>query len=93
MITSDQLNWRFSKMTRRAGIGRWHGHEGRHTTASIMSSSGSAWTVSTQLVRLSTRDQTITALTVAELGRAVLGRSTHLILVLRDPCFLPSQTA
>ena len=22
--TSDQLNWRFSKMTRRAGIGRWH---------------------------------------------------------------------
>ena len=29
--TSDQLNWRFSKMTRKAGIGRWHAHEGRHT--------------------------------------------------------------
>ena len=27
--TSNQLNWRFSKMTRRAGIGRWHAHEGR----------------------------------------------------------------
>jgi len=38
--TSDQLNWRFSKMTRRAGIGRWHAHEGRHTAASIMSSNG-----------------------------------------------------
>ena len=29
--TSDQLNWRFSKMTRKAGIGRWHAHEDRHT--------------------------------------------------------------
>jgi integrase len=38
--TSDQLNWRFSKMTRRAGIGRWHAHEGRHTAVSIMSSNG-----------------------------------------------------
>jgi integrase len=38
--TSDQLNWRFSKMTRKAGIGRWHAHEGRHTAVSIMSSSG-----------------------------------------------------
>ena len=38
--TSDQLNWRFSKMTRRAGIGRWHAHEARHTAASIMSSNG-----------------------------------------------------
>jgi len=38
--TSDQLNWRFSKMTRRAGIGRWHAHEGRHTALSIMSSNG-----------------------------------------------------
>jgi integrase len=38
--TSDQLNWRFSKMTRRAGIGRWHAREGRHTAASIMSSNG-----------------------------------------------------
>ncbi len=36
----DQLNWRFSKMTRRAGIGHWHAHEGRHTTVSIMSSNG-----------------------------------------------------
>jgi integrase len=38
--TSDQLNGRFSKMTRRAGIGHWHAHEGRHTAVSIMSSSG-----------------------------------------------------
>src|SRR6516162_9777853 len=38
--TSDQLNWRFSRMTRRAGIGRWHAHEGRHTAVSIMSSNG-----------------------------------------------------
>jgi integrase len=38
--TSDQLNWRFGKMTRRAGIGRWHAHEGRHTAVSIMSSNG-----------------------------------------------------
>ena len=38
--TSDQLNWRFSKMTKRAGIGRWHAHEGRHTAVSIMSSNG-----------------------------------------------------
>jgi len=32
--------WRYSKMTRRAGIGCWHAHEGRHTVASIMSSNG-----------------------------------------------------
>lgn len=38
--SSDQLNWRFSKMTRKAGIGRWHAHEGRHTAVSIMSSNG-----------------------------------------------------
>jgi integrase len=38
--TSDALNWRFSKMTRRAGIGHWHAHEGRHTAVSIMSSNG-----------------------------------------------------
>jgi integrase len=38
--TADQLNWRFSRMTRRAGIGRWHAHEGRHTAVSIMSSNG-----------------------------------------------------
>jgi integrase len=38
--TSDRLNWRFSKMTRRAGIGHWHAHEGRHTAVSIMSSNG-----------------------------------------------------
>jgi integrase len=40
MYTSDALNWRFSKMTRRAGIGHWHVHEGRHTAVSIMSSNG-----------------------------------------------------
>lgn len=38
--TSDALNWRFSKMTRNAGIGHWHAHEGRHTAVSIMSSNG-----------------------------------------------------
>jgi integrase len=38
--TSDALNWRFSKITRRAGIGHWHAHEGRHTAVSIMSSNG-----------------------------------------------------
>lgn len=38
--TSDALNWRFGKMTRRAGIGRWHAHEGRHTAVPIMSSNG-----------------------------------------------------
>ena len=26
--TSDQLNWRFSKMTRKAGIGRRHAMDG-----------------------------------------------------------------
>ena len=40
--SSDALNWRFSKMTRRAGIGHWHAHEGRHTAVSIMSSNGVA---------------------------------------------------
>ena len=29
--TSDALNWRFSKMTRKVGVGHWHAHEGRHT--------------------------------------------------------------
>ncbi len=38
MYTSDALNWRFSKMTRKVGIGHWHAHEGRHTAVSIMSS-------------------------------------------------------
>jgi hypothetical protein len=38
LYTSGQLNWRFSKMTRRVGIGHWHAHEGRHTAVSIMSS-------------------------------------------------------
>jgi integrase len=38
--TSDALNWRFSRMTRQAGIGHWHAHEGRHTAVSIMSSNG-----------------------------------------------------
>jgi integrase len=27
-------------MTKRAGIGHWHAHEGRHTAVSIMSSNG-----------------------------------------------------
>jgi integrase len=40
MYTSDALNWRFSKTTRKAGIGHWHAHEGRHTAVSIMSSNG-----------------------------------------------------
>jgi integrase len=40
MYTSDALNWRFSKMTRKAGIGHWHAHEARHTAVSIMSSNG-----------------------------------------------------
>src|SRR6266567_1263020 len=40
MYTSDALNWRFGKMTRRADIGHWHAHEGRHTAVSIMSSNG-----------------------------------------------------
>ena len=34
------LNWRFSKMTKRGGIGHWHAHEGRHTAVSIMSNNG-----------------------------------------------------
>jgi integrase len=38
--TSDALNWRFSRMTRKAGIGHWHAHEARHTAVSIMSSNG-----------------------------------------------------
>jgi integrase len=38
-VTQD-LNWRFGKMTRRAGIGRWHAHEARHTAVSIMSTNG-----------------------------------------------------
>ena len=40
MYTSDALNWRFSKMTRKAGIGHWHAHEGRHTADSTMGSEG-----------------------------------------------------
>ncbi len=38
--TRDALNWRFGQMTRRAGIGHWHAHEGRHTAVSIMSNNG-----------------------------------------------------
>jgi integrase len=38
--TSDALNWRFSRMTRKAGIGHWHAHEARHTAVSIMSNNG-----------------------------------------------------
>jgi hypothetical protein len=40
MYSKDALNWRFSKMTRRAGIGHWYAHEGRHTAVSIRSSNG-----------------------------------------------------
>jgi integrase len=40
MYTADALNWRFGKMTRKAGIGHRHAHEGRHTAVSIMSSNG-----------------------------------------------------
>jgi integrase len=40
MYSKDALNWRFGKMTRRAGIGHWDAHEGRHTAVSIMSSNG-----------------------------------------------------
>ena len=40
MYTSGALNWRFSKMTRKAGIGHWHVHEGHHTAVSIISSNG-----------------------------------------------------
>jgi hypothetical protein len=40
LYTFDALNWRFSKMTRKAGIGHWHAHEGRHTAVSILSSNG-----------------------------------------------------
>lgn len=38
--TRDALNWRFGKLTRRAGLGHWHPHEGRHTAVSVMSSNG-----------------------------------------------------
>jgi hypothetical protein len=27
MSISDVLSWRFSEMTRKAGLGRWHAHE------------------------------------------------------------------
>jgi integrase len=40
MYTSDALNWRFGKITRKVGIGHWHAHEGRRTAVSIMSSNG-----------------------------------------------------
>ena len=40
IISRYALNWRFGKMTQRAGIGHWHAHEGRHTAVSIMSSNG-----------------------------------------------------
>ncbi len=38
--TKDALNWRFSKVTKQAGLGHWHAHEGRHTAVSIMSHNG-----------------------------------------------------
>jgi hypothetical protein len=40
MYKSDALNWRFSSMTRKVGLGHWHAHEGRHTAVSIMRSNG-----------------------------------------------------
>jgi integrase/DNA-binding XRE family transcriptional regulator len=40
MYSSEGLNWRFSRMTKKAGIGHWHAHEGRHTAVSIMSKNG-----------------------------------------------------
>ena len=40
MFSRWALNWRFSQVTQRAGIGHWHAHEGRHTAVSIMSSNG-----------------------------------------------------
>jgi integrase len=38
--TKGALNWRFSKVTKQAGLGHWHTHEGRHTAVSIMSCNG-----------------------------------------------------
>jgi integrase len=38
--TRDDLNWRFSKMTSRAGLGHWHAREAQHTAVSIMSHNG-----------------------------------------------------
>jgi integrase len=38
--TRYSLNWRFSKMTRLAGLGHWHAHEPRHTAVSILSKNG-----------------------------------------------------
>ena len=35
-----QLNGRFATMTQRAGTGRRHAHQGRHTAVPIMSSNG-----------------------------------------------------
>jgi integrase len=40
MYTRDALNWRFGKVTRRAGIGHWHAHEGRHTAVSTSCNNG-----------------------------------------------------
>jgi integrase len=40
LYSSEGLNWQFSRMTRRAGIGHSHAPEGRHTAVSIMSSNG-----------------------------------------------------
>ena len=37
MYSSEGLNSRFSTMTKKAGLGHWHAHEGRHTAVSIMS--------------------------------------------------------
>ena len=37
---TTRVNWRFSTMTNKTGIGHLHAHEGCHTAVSIMSSNG-----------------------------------------------------
>ena len=51
MFSRWALNWRFSKVTQRAGIGHWHAHEGRHTAVSIMKGRGVASDASFRLRR------------------------------------------
>ena len=73
--TSGQLNWRFGKMTRRAGISRWHAHEGRHTAVSIMSSNG-------------VPIQAVTAMTIAERLTAGYSDDDSLVIAWREELFL-----
>ena len=56
--SSDALNWRFSRMTRRAGIGHWHAHEGRHTAVSIMKVAPTAYGFRTSVTQLGTSPPT-----------------------------------